>query len=126
MQDHSAPSTSRSQPAPCRVLLLGGTGEAAVLARLILERFGADVVLTTSLAGRTERPMPIPGDVRIGGFGGVARLTAYLRDRAIDLVLHATHPFARQISAHARPPFPAVPRDPIMLARPRLARRPSD
>jgi precorrin-6A/cobalt-precorrin-6A reductase len=126
MPDHSAPSTSRSQPAPCRVLLLGGTGEAAVLARLILERFGADVVLTTSLAGRTERPMPIPGDVRIGGFGGVAGLTAYLRDRAIDLVLDATHPFADQISAHARLACEAVSVDRLMLVRPMWRRHPLD
>src|SRR3981081_4338538 len=108
MPDHSAPSTSRSQPAPCRVLLLGGTGEAAVLARLILERFGADVVLTTSLAGRTERPMPIPGAGR----------PACLRDRAIDLVLDATHPFAGQISAHARLACEAVSVDRLMLVRP--------
>src|SRR5260221_11105223 len=126
MPDHSAPSTSRSQPAPCRVLLLGGTGEAAVLARLILERFGADVVLTTSLAGRTERPMPIPGDVRIGGFGGVAGLTAFLRDPAIDLFLDPTPPFADQISAHASLASAAVSVDRLMLLPPMWPPRPPD
>src|SRR5260370_20748634 len=114
MPDHSAPSTSRSQPAPCRVLLLGGTGEAAVLARLILERFGADVVLTTSLAGRTERPMPIPGDVRIGGFRRPPGRTAYLPHRAVHLVPDPTHPFAHPISRPARLPRVPLSLDPVL------------
>jgi precorrin-6A/cobalt-precorrin-6A reductase len=126
MPDHSAPPARRLRIAPCRILLLGGTGEAAVLARLIREDFGADVALTTSLAGRTERPMPIPGDVRIGGFGGVEGLTTYLRDRAIDLVLDATHPFADQISAHARLACEAVSVDRLMLVRPMWRRHPLD
>ena len=118
MPDHSAPTTRRSQTARCRVLLLGGTGDAAVLAGSIPERFGDDVLITTSLAGRTEQPIRIPGDVRIGGFGGVEGLTAYLRDHAIDLVLDATHPFADQISAHARIACEAVAVDRLMLVRP--------
>jgi precorrin-6A/cobalt-precorrin-6A reductase len=126
MPDHSPPPTRRSRTAPCRVLLLGGTGDAAVLARLMLEHFGAAVALTTSLAGRTERPMPIPGDVRIGGFGGVDGLATYLRDRAIDLVLDATHPFADQISAHARLACEAAAVDRLMLVRPMWRRHPLD
>ena len=126
MPDHSPPPARRLPIAPCRILLLGGTGEAAALARLIREHFGADVALTTSLAGRTERPMPIPGDVRIGGFSGVAGLTAYLRDRAIDLVLDATHPFADQISAHARLACEAASVDRLMLVRPMWRRDPLD
>lgn len=126
MPDRSARPTRRLPVAPCRILLLGGTGEAAVLARLILEHFGADVALTTSLAGRTERPMPIPGDVRIGGFGGVDGLTAYLRDRAIQLVVDATHPFADQISAHARLACEAAAVERLMLVRPMWQRHPLD
>src|SRR5258708_36325392 len=102
MPDRSiSPSLARSA-APRRVLLLGGTGEATMLARAIVERFGERIALTTSLAGRTEQPMPIPGDVRIGGFGGVGGVIAYLRTHDIDLLIDATHPFANQISAHAR------------------------
>src|SRR5260370_25560891 len=104
--------------APRRVLLLGGTGEAAMLARAIVERFGERIALTTSLAGRTEQPMPIPGDVRIGGFGGVAGLIAYLRTHDIDLLIDATHPFAKQISAHARLACEAVGVGRLMLLRP--------
>ena len=88
--------------APRRILLLGGTAEAAALARAITARFAGAVALTTSLAGRTERPVAVPGDVRIGGFGGADGLARYLRAQAVDIVIDATHPFADQISAHAR------------------------
>ena len=36
-----------------------------------------------------------------GGFGGVQGLVGYLADNRIDLLIDATHPFARQISANA-------------------------
>jgi precorrin-6A/cobalt-precorrin-6A reductase len=111
---------------PSRVLLLGGTGEAAALARAIREALPDGVALTTSLAGRTTRPVPVPGDVRIGGFGGAAGLERYLRDHAIDRVIDATHPFAAQISAHAREACDAagVPR--LMLLRPPWRHHPLD
>jgi precorrin-6A/cobalt-precorrin-6A reductase len=114
------------QRAPCKVLLLGGTGEAAALARAIRETLPDAVALTTSLAGRTTRPVPVPGDVRIGGFGGAAGLEAYLRDHAIERVIDATHPFAAQISAHARRACDAtgVPR--LMLLRPPWKHHPLD
>jgi precorrin-6A/cobalt-precorrin-6A reductase len=108
------------------VLLLGGTAEAALLARAISGRFGGAVALTTSLAGRTASPMPIPGNVRIGGFGGVEGLAAYLRRHAIDLVIDATHPFADQISAHARLACAAASVDRLMLVRPMWQRRELD
>lgn len=109
-----------------KILLLGGTGEAALLARAIIERFGDAVRLTTSLAGRTARPMPLPGDVRIGGFGGVAGLSDYLRDHRIDLVIDATHPFADQISSHARFACAAASIDRLMVVRPMWQRHPLD
>ena len=34
--------------------------------------------VTISLAGRTREPAPLAGNVRIGGFGGVEGLAAYL------------------------------------------------
>ena len=40
--------------------------------------------------------------VRSGGFGGIEGLAAYLDGEAIDLLIDATHPFAKQISANAR------------------------
>jgi len=85
-----------------RLLILGGTGEAAALAREVLARFGDAIAVTTALAGRTARPGPIAGQVRIGGFGGAAGLAEYLIDQRIDRLIDATHPFAAGISASAR------------------------
>ncbi len=59
-----------------RVLLLGGTTEASLLARE-LARAGIDAVF--SYAGRTEAPVAQPLPMRVGGFGGVAGLADYLR-----------------------------------------------
>ena len=82
-----------------RILVLGGTGEAARLARLLASRTEFDVV--TSLAGRTRRPAAIPGRMRTGGFGGVEGLSAYLASERVDAVVDATHPYAEAISRHA-------------------------
>ena len=79
-----------------RILLLGGTSEARVLAEL-LAAVGVDV--TTSLAGRVNHPRLPVGGVRIGGFGGVDGLRSALTD--YDAVVDATHPFAKNISANA-------------------------
>jgi precorrin-6A/cobalt-precorrin-6A reductase len=109
-----------------RLLILGGTGEAAALARAAVVRFGDALAVTTSLAGRTERPGPIPGQVRIGGFGGPAGLAAYLRDHEIERLIDATHPFAARISSEARAAcdIAGVPR--LILLRPPWRRHPLD
>ena len=79
-----------------RVLLLGGTAEARELAAALVD---ADVDVVSSLAGRVARPRLPLGSVRVGGFGGVAGLTAALD--GYDAVVDATHPFAATISASA-------------------------
>ncbi len=84
------------------ILILGGTAEAAALARALVERFGDRLRVITSLAGRTQQPSPVPGAVRTGGFGGADGLAAYLRADGIALLVDATHPFAVTISRHAR------------------------
>ncbi|MBF2715810.1 cobalt-precorrin-6A reductase [Agrobacterium vitis] len=84
---------------PERILILGGTAEAAKLAAELVEQGKTTVI--TALAGRTEYPASLAGDVRIGGFGGVNGLAAYLSTEGITRVIDATHPFARQISANA-------------------------
>lgn len=81
-----------------RILILGGTREAADLAAQLVAQ-GHDV--TTSLAGRTREPEPLAGNLRTGGFGGVEGLAAYLKEGAFTRLIDATHPFARQISANA-------------------------
>ena len=101
-----------------RVLILGGTAEAAALARALEERFGERLHVKTSLAGRTAKPAPISGTVRTGGFGGADGLAAYLREERITHLVDATHPFAVAISRHARlaAEASAVPR--VALVRP--------
>jgi len=54
-----------------------------------------------SYAGRTEAPMGQPIHMRVGGFGGLAGLCAYLQAEGITHVIDATHPFAAQMSSNA-------------------------
>ena len=82
-----------------RVLILGGTGDAAELVARIATIPGIEAI--ASLAGRTRQPSVPAGNVRIGGFGGVAGLVSYLQEMSIDFVIDATHPFASQISWNA-------------------------
>jgi precorrin-6A/cobalt-precorrin-6A reductase len=81
-----------------KLLILGGTGDAAKLAAKAIEIPGLQVI--SSLAGRTQQPTALAGAVRIGGFGGEGGLIEYLRSEQIDIVIDATHPFAAQISWH--------------------------
>lgn len=54
-----------------------------------------------SYAGRTEAPMGQPIHMRVGGFGGVEGLRAYLDAEKFTHVIDATHPFAAQMSSNA-------------------------
>ncbi|MGB7963808.1 MAG: cobalt-precorrin-6A reductase [Propionicimonas sp.] len=80
------------------VLLLGGTAEARTLAH---ELVAAGVPVVTSLAGDVTDLRRPAGAVRVGGFGGVPGLAAYLREQGVTAVVDATHPFAAQITANA-------------------------
>jgi precorrin-6A/cobalt-precorrin-6A reductase len=82
-----------------RILILGGTIEARLLAGKLAAR--ADLSITLSLAGRTTRPAAQPAPVRIGGFGGAEGLARYLRGEDVDLLIDATHPYAARISRNA-------------------------
>ena len=81
-----------------RILLLGGTTEASLLARALAVA-GKDAVF--SYAGRTDSPVAQPLPMRVGGFGGIAGLVDYLRAERIGAVVDATHPFAAQMSRNA-------------------------
>lgn len=80
------------------ILVLGGTTEASALARALAE---ARIPATLSYMGRVDHPKAQPIPVRIGGFGGVPGLVAYLRDHQITHIVDATHPFAAQMSTNA-------------------------
>jgi len=101
-----------------RLLILGGTGEAANLATRAIDEFGANLDVISSLAGRLNKPRPLPGRVRVGGFGGSDGLAHYIGTEKIDLLIDATHPFAATISANAQRAClrAGIPR--LILARP--------
>lgn len=84
---------------PLRILILGGTSEASELAALLSPR--RDLQVVSSLAGRLSQPTLPMGIVRIGGFGGIDGLIAYLAQENIAAVIDATHPYASQISHNA-------------------------
>ncbi len=108
-----------------RLLILGGTAEAAALARRVADDVPEANVIS-SLAGRLDPAPELPGRVRVGGFGGVGGLRDYLAQEKINALIDATHPFAAQISAHARNACDAsaVPR--LMLRRPEWLPGPGD
>jgi precorrin-6A/cobalt-precorrin-6A reductase len=99
-----------------RVLILGGTMEARLLAERLAER--ADLTVTLSLAGRTTAPASQAVPVRVGGFGGAQGLADYLRDQKIDVVIDATHPYAATISANAAIAAPRARAALLALHRP--------
>ena len=82
-----------------RILILGGTGEAMKLAAALQAR--PDLPALLSFAGRTKAPLLPAIPSRIGGFGGVDGLAAYLQAMQTPLVIDATHPFAAQMSWNA-------------------------
>ena len=97
-----------------RVLLLGGTGEARALAKIL----HPDVEIVSSLAGRVPDPALPVGPVRVGGFGGVDGLRRWLRQEGVDAVVDATHPFAAVITAHAAQVCGELRIPHLVLARP--------
>src|SRR6218665_1222015 len=81
-----------------KILILGGTADARQLANRLVA-MGHDV--TTSLAGRTQEPRLPEGGLRMGKFGGIPGLAAYLRAAGMQRLVDATHPYAGLISINA-------------------------
>lgn len=106
------------------ILLLAGTQEARSLAGALAADPGFTV--TASLAGVTRAPLPLDVPVRSGGFGGVEGLRRALREMRIDAVVDATHPFAEQMSDHARQACAAEGVALLRLERPAWQPRPGD
>jgi precorrin-6A/cobalt-precorrin-6A reductase len=102
---------------PATVLILGGTGEARELAGRLVAAGVPGLRVVSSLAGRVSQPAMPAGEVRVGGFGGVAGLTGWLREHAVTVVVDATHPFAETMSEHAEAACAAVPAPLLRLAR---------
>jgi precorrin-6A/cobalt-precorrin-6A reductase len=106
------------------ILILGGTGDARRLAIALADRPGLRVV--SSLAGRAADPILPPGEVRIGGFGGVPGLVEWLLASRPDAVVDATHPFAAQMTGHAIAATGATGVPLLVLRRPGWTAGPGD
>jgi len=82
-----------------KLLLLAGTSDARRIATALAGQKGLTVI--ASLAGVTRQPRDLGCAMRVGGFGGVDGLWAYLRAEDIAAVVDATHPFAAKMSWNA-------------------------
>ncbi|CDG54815.1 MULTISPECIES: cobalt-precorrin-6A reductase [Halomonadaceae] len=80
-----------------KILILGGTTEASALASAVAKR-GLPAIF--SYAGRVSTPKPQPLPTRIGGFGGISGLAAFVAQERITHIVDATHPFAAQMSTN--------------------------
>jgi precorrin-6A/cobalt-precorrin-6A reductase len=107
-----------------RLLILGGTSEARALARRLADEPGVAPLL--SLAGATANPAPAPIPQRIGGFGGAEGLASYIKAERIDVVVDATHPFAKRISANALAAVRATGTQVVVFTRPPWAPQAGD
>ena len=81
------------------ILILGGTTEANELSALLAQR--PHIKATLSYAGRTQNPTLPKIACRIGGFGGVAGLAAWMREHSVSAIIDATHPFASKMPFNA-------------------------
>lgn len=82
-----------------RILILGGTTEGYELAQSLSDLDAVHVI--SSLAGRTKEPRLPVGECRMGGFGGIEGLSAYVTAHAITAIIDATHPFASRMGWNA-------------------------
>jgi precorrin-6A/cobalt-precorrin-6A reductase len=115
-----------SVPDSPKILILGGTAEAAAIAEISFLRWAEGVLVITSLAGRTIAPSAIAGELRVGGFGGAAGMVNYLRKEEISAVVDATHPFATRISENARLACEATEVPLLVFDRPAWQRKDGD
>jgi precorrin-6A/cobalt-precorrin-6A reductase len=105
------------------ILILGGTAEARELAAGL---DAAGVAVTSSLAGRVQRPRLPAGETRIGGFGGPEALARWIGEHGVRAVIDATHPFAQRISASAAQACPQAGVALLRLERPGWSERTGD
>jgi precorrin-6A/cobalt-precorrin-6A reductase len=99
------------------VLILGGTSEARELAGRLVAAGVPGLRVVSSLAGRVSRPALPEGEVRVGGFGGVAGLAEWVAGNSVAVVVDATHPFAATMSAHAVAACASVPAPLLRVVR---------
>ncbi|HFC92521.1 MAG TPA: precorrin-6A/cobalt-precorrin-6A reductase [Leucothrix mucor] len=80
-----------------KLLILGGTSDALKLCKLALAQY--EVIY--SIKGQVRQPQ-LNCKIHSGGFGGVAGMVNFLQQQHIHCLLDATHPYAVNISNHAK------------------------
>lgn len=80
-----------------KILLLGGTADGRHLAER-LSQLGFEVLY--SIAGLVRVPT-LPCEILVGGFTQFGGLATFLKERQIDLLINATHPYAATMSNKA-------------------------
>lgn len=106
-----------------KILILGGTAEAAALARIIDP---ARFEVLTSVAGLT-RAVSVPSPARrTGGFGGAEGLARFLAQHRTRAVVDATHPFASTISGNAHRACEQMSLPRLVVQRPPWSAKPAD
>lgn len=109
------------------MLILGGTTEGRQLADALADPARIPAVrVTSSLAGRVAQPRRPAGEVRVGGFGGVPGLAAWLREHRVGAVVDATHPYAATMTTHAATACGQVGVPLLRLQRPGWVPGPAD
>lgn len=81
-----------------KILILGGSSEAAALARHLCDRLKGRVDVVVSYSGITGHQPDLPCSVHVGGFGGASGLIEYIAEQRVDFMIDATHPYAEKIS----------------------------
>ena len=77
------------------ILIIGGTTQGNLLGRELHKKNKNYII---SYAGRVNIIQSIGLNNRIGGFGGIIKMSQWLKDNKISHVVDASHPFAKQIS----------------------------
>ena len=108
-----------------KILILAGTPEARRLIHKLQDRM-PHVDLLASLAGAVQDLPDLGVGFRVGGFGGIDGLSAFLKQEQISCLVDATHPFAQTISAHAAAAAPQAGIPLLRLERPAWEPQPED
>jgi len=106
------------------VLVLGGTIEARALALDLVDL--PRVRVTTSLPVDRDVPLPPPGELHRGGFGGAEGLAAWLVQHDVRAVVDATPPYSAGITGTAVGACAATGVPLLLLERPAWLRQAGD
>jgi len=108
------------------LLILGGTADALRIAAQAHNLSKGRFRVMSSQAGRVKTPKMPVGELRIGGFGGVEGLKAYMSANQVFAVIDATHPFAMGMSAHACCACDSLEIPRVQICRPEWPRHSDD